>query len=1032
MKLRTSILRRLSILGLLVILWGCKETPTKFKPDANPTLQEQSFGEATLGNKTVQLPPETIQERLTFISSDGTIYSFNSDDPALNALESGSIMMLGVSSVTPEGALRKVISKQVQTDGSIRIITERATLEEAFENLEIKLENLSLNQSNVEKIVMKIQGTDFEKIIDPRNDITTTSVGLSLPINDEISVNVGGSLRRISLSGRLNTSPSIEVLSVSISDANLNEFSLIVRNEIEATLEVSVDAAINFGVQRVIFTHEFGPTIVGPLVIRPTIDVVVELSGNIDIDQSLEFSTSSTSRAGFIYEDGDLERISSFELVPRLPSFDSSNQFEFQLGLGPEVKIKLYGAVGASLIVSPYGNFSYQGSRSPSLQSFIGVSGKAKLYLEIFKKTFVSVDIPTLFDWRRLVFHNGLVTNNVTGITNSSAVSGGSITSDGGAIITQRGVCWSDSGIPLFPVNCTSDGSGVGSYTSTISGLNPSTNYSLRSYAISSAGIANGKMVSFSTLADGGVAREFITSGPFAITTKTYATSSNWDHIVDTVVGVGYRVADWNDLFNYHQSGKSLAVILDSLELDFGSTGFVTRNGNKQYSSTRYYYISRHNGATPGHFLVHAQIGGNLIDLGSWSGSRPILAFNPNYGTSTSDRDNTTAVLDVTNPVTGRTWMDRNLGASRVATSSTDAEAYGDLYQWGRGADGHQKRNSPTSSILSSNDQPGHGSFILAPNSPNDWRSPQNNNLWQGVNGLNNPCPVGYRIPTQAEWEAERASWSVNTSAGAFASPLKLTIAGYRSLSSGLINDVDSRGHYWSTTINGTIARNKYFSSNDASIHSNNRANGFSMRCIKESSSVGSQTVTDIDGNVYPTVQIGTQVWMAANLKTTRYRDGSTIPNVTNATTWSGLTTGAWANYNNDSANDAIYGKLYNWYAVADARNVCPTGWHVPSDAEWTVLSNFLGTDVGFKMKSTSGWSSNGNGSNASGFNGLPGGYRGYDGTFYGVGRSGSFWSSTQASPGGAWYRSLSSANRDLARSNYNKKRGFSVRCLRD
>jgi hypothetical protein len=124
--------------------------------------------------------------------------------------------------------------------------------------------------------------------------------------------------------------------------------------------------------------------------------------------------------------------------------------------------------------------------------------------------------------------------------------------------------------------------------------------------------------------------------------------------------------------------------------------------------------------------------------------------------------------------------MDRNLGASRAATSSTDTQAYGDLYQWGRAADGHQKRNSATTSSLSSSDTPGHGNFILAPNSPYDWRSPQNTNLWQGVNGVNNPCPSGYRLPTEAELNAERLSWGSNNAAGAFASPLKLPVAGGR------------------------------------------------------------------------------------------------------------------------------------------------------------------------------------------------------------------------------------------------------------
>jgi uncharacterized protein (TIGR02145 family) len=201
---------------------------------------------------------------------------------------------------------------------------------------------------------------------------------------------------------------------------------------------------------------------------------------------------------------------------------------------------------------------------------------------------------------------------------------------------------------------------------------------------------------------------------------------------------------------------------------------------------------------------------------------------------SSDGRDNTTTVVDVTNPATGRVWMDRNLGASRAATSSTDAQAYGDLYQWGRGADGHEKRNSSTTSTLSNSDQPGHGSFILTPNSPYDWRSPQNNNLWQGVNGINNPCPVEYRLPTEAELNAERASWSTNTSAGAYASPLKLPVAGRRRYSNGSLRNVGSDGAYWSGSVSGSNARFLYFDSSNASMGSLSRADGGSVRCLKD------------------------------------------------------------------------------------------------------------------------------------------------------------------------------------------------------
>ena len=190
-----------------------------------------------------------------------------------------------------------------------------------------------------------------------------------------------------------------------------------------------------------------------------------------------------------------------------------------------------------------------------------------------------------------------------------------------------------------------------------------------------------------------------------------------------------------------------------------------------------------------------------------------------------------------------RCWLDRNLGAYQVATSSTDIQAYGDLYQWGRGADGHEKRDSPlvserrdfSSSDLSSSDQPGHGNFILSSRDYNhDWRNPKNDNLWQGVNGINNPCPDGYRLPTEAEWNAERQSWSSNNASGAFASPLKLTVAGERETSFGDFVSVGSAGNYWSSTVFGTAARRLGFTNSNAGISSRTRAYGLSVRCIMD------------------------------------------------------------------------------------------------------------------------------------------------------------------------------------------------------
>lgn len=182
-------------------------------------------------------------------------------------------------------------------------------------------------------------------------------------------------------------------------------------------------------------------------------------------------------------------------------------------------------------------------------------------------------------------------------------------------------------------------------------------------------------------------------------------------------------------------------------------------------------------------------------------------------------------------------------------------------------------------------------------------------------------------------------------------------------------------------------------------------------------------------------ITIGTQNWMTVNLDIETYRNGDTIPQITDPTAWVKSTKGAWCYYNNDSANGAKYGKLYNWYAVNDPRGLSPKGWHVPSDAEWTTLSTFIGgvSLAGGKMKATTGWNvPNIGATNETGFAGLPGGARYADGKFNDVGSLGVWWSSTEYLPYYAFYRSLQYYNVIMARSDNYKLVGFSVRCIKD
>jgi uncharacterized protein (TIGR02145 family) len=200
--------------------------------------------------------------------------------------------------------------------------------------------------------------------------------------------------------------------------------------------------------------------------------------------------------------------------------------------------------------------------------------------------------------------------------------------------------------------------------------------------------------------------------------------------------------------------------------------------------------------------------------------------------------------------------------------------------------------------------------------------------------------------------------------------------------------------------------------------------------------SLNAQTVTDADGNVYKTVTIGKQVWMAENLKTTKLNDGSEIPLVTETGKWKNLSTPAYCWYENDrSKYGGVYGALYNWFVVNTGK-LCPAGWHVPKAREWNVVSEFLGLGyAGGRLKEEGSvhWNvPNMGATNESGFTALPSGRRNAGGEFSGIQDWSYFWTSTPENEEKAWYRGIGNADAGIDRYSYNVKSGFSVRCLKD
>lgn len=266
--------------------------------------------------------------------------------------------------------------------------------------------------------------------------------------------------------------------------------------------------------------------------------------------------------------------------------------------------------------------------------------------------------------------------------------------------------------------------------------------------------------------------------------------------------------------------------IISNGGLDISAKGVVWSNSN---NPTILLSTKTNDGNGTGSFT--SNITGLNADTKYYLRAYAINKIGTNYGNEISFTTRSSIVFSNVTSANGKVWMDRNLGASRVATSATDTSSYGDLYQWGRGADQHQLRKSQITTTQATTDIPGNPNFILPSTPLTDWRNPPNINLWQGVNGVNNPCPLGYRLPTEVEWNAELSSWTPKNADGAFASPLKLTIAGSREL---IINNTGISGSYWSSTISGDGSRYLNFSNTGSFVLTHNRVYGGSVRCIKD------------------------------------------------------------------------------------------------------------------------------------------------------------------------------------------------------
>ncbi|MFM2250777.1 MAG: hypothetical protein RLZZ358_1704, partial [Bacteroidota bacterium] len=490
-----------------------------------------------------------------------------------------------------------------------------------------------------------------------------------------------------------------------------------------------------------------------------------------------------------------------------------------------------------------------------------------------------------------------ITTVTVTEITASGAKSGGSITADGNSPITARGVVWATTTGPTIALATkTSNGSGSGAFQSAITGLAANTKYYVRAYATNSTGTGYGNEFSFTTTAQaivpvvstsgiGEITAYAAKSGGLVSTGQPAGVAVNvrgvvWSTSTNPTVALSTKTTDGAGvgLFQSTLTGLTPKTRYYLRAYATSTTGIIgTGYGAEITFKTDSLPVVQTNDPVIEISATGARSGGAVISdggspvtargivwstdlnnisvslstkttngagLGSFVGVMTGLAPNTKYyvkayatnsdGTAYGpSRLFTTLPANSVVGANSKIWMDRNLGATRVAISSTDAAGYGDLYQWGREEDGHQKRTSATTATLSSTDKPTTGNFITVVSGFEDWRNPQNANLWQGVTGINNPCPDGFRLPTIAEWSSEIDSWTSKDDIGAYASSLKLPKAGNRGFNPATVGLEGFAGYYWTSTVDGTKSRVVVINSSQAVTGSQVRAYGNSVRCIR-------------------------------------------------------------------------------------------------------------------------------------------------------------------------------------------------------
>ncbi|MCX6321681.1 MAG: fibrobacter succinogenes major paralogous domain-containing protein [Bacteroidia bacterium] len=687
-----------------------------------------------------------------------------------------------------------------------------------------------------------------------------------------------------------------------------------------------------------------------------------------------------------------------------------------------------------------------------------------------------------------------LTTTAASLITQTTASSGGNVTSDGGETVLSRGVCWSTFNTPTISDNKTLDSAGTGSFVSALTGLTTGTIYYVRAYATNSAGTGYGNEVSFTTVQ---IAVPVLTTIEITSITQTTAVSGG-NITADNGGSVIARGVCWNKSVNPNITNSKttetggLGVFTSNLNQLTTNTKYYVKAYATNSAGTGYgNQVSFITNQVAVPVLITTAItsitqttaisGGNITaDNGESVTARGVCwgtITNPTTANSkTTDGTGIGSfVSNLTSLQPGTIYYVRAYATNSVGTSYGNEVSFTTLAELSTITTSTITGITPTTAISGGNITSDGGATITARGVC--WSTSQNPTLADSKSidgtgtGVFTSSIAGLTLGTTyyvRAYATNSAGTAYGNNASFITSSTQIqlptitttnasSITATSAISGGTVSSdggatVTIRGVCWSTTASPTTSDSKTangtgtgsFTSSITGLTSgrlyyvrayatNSAGTAYGSQISFITQLISQGTVSDVDGNTYSTVTIGNQEWMTKNLKTTKYNDNTAILLVTDNYAWSNLSSQGYCWYDNSVVT---YGALYNWYTVNTGK-LCPIGWHVPSDDEWTTLTTYLGGEsvAGGKLKEsgTAHWiSPNTGATNETGFTALPGGFRNYSGEFSSVGYNGNWWSSTSTSTTIAWPRGMSCNFSNVYSPNFSKRSGFSVRCLRD